>query len=86
MAGYDDHQSDYSGYDDGYSDGYDDGYAAASEPQYYGPSARQRKELADENARRRAGERKLKRGCGLAVLVALFACYVISVLTEMGSP
>ncbi len=88
MAGYDDHQSDYSGYDAGYNDGYDAGYADASEPQDYFPSARQRKERAEENARRKAEEKKLMWGCGLAVLVASVACYLFSVLTDsiMGSP
>lgn len=82
MAGYDDHQSDYSGYDDGYDAGYDDGYAAASEPQYYGPSAHQRKKRAEEKARIEAADRKFKRGCVLAVLVVFFACYGFSLLME----
>lgn len=77
-----------TGYDDGYNDGYDDGYAAASEPQNYFPSARQRKEHAEKNARRKAEERKFVWGCGIVILVAFFACYVFSVLTDsiMGSP
>lgn len=86
MAGYDDHQSEYSGYDDGYNDGYDDGYAAASEPQYYGPSARERKKRDEENARRKAEDKKFIWGCGLAVLVAFFACYGFSLLMEMDPP
>ncbi len=83
MAGYDDHQSDYSGYDDGYNAGYDDGYADASEPQYYDPSAHERKRCVQKrNARIAAQNRKFMRGCVLAVLVAFFACYGFSLLME----
>lgn len=87
MAGYDDHQSEYSGYDDGYNDGYDDGYAAASEPQYYcGLSAHDRKKRDEEKARIKAADRKFTWGCVLAVLVVIFACLGFGELMEMGSP